>query len=208
MPKRPSLRCSYLRAWAPTLLPTWIDNGHYIQSRPSAGIPEGPSGQTVPPVSFHPTGRFIVYNIALSIMWRLHCHASCYAAGYRRLPSAAAACAPTRRHSSRQPQRSAAFGLWSGRGGRLAVARPGNVLRRRTGLRRYAAAGDGSLPSASRSSPAAAMCSSAARLSHCASWRQATNGTWPLLDSRHDGARESHPERCVGWLASWPRCAK
>ena len=121
MPKRPSLRCSYLRAWAPTLLPTWIDNGHYIQSRPSAGVPEGPSGQTVPPVSFHPTGRFIVYNIALSIMWRLHCHASCYAAGYRRLPSAAAACAPTRRHSARQPHRSA--GLVTGRGGWLAIAR-------------------------------------------------------------------------------------
>ena len=76
-----------------------------------------------------PAGRFIKYNVALCIMV-----AAALARGLQSgdkhtragtlLPSSLASPAPTGRHSARQPHRSAAFGLWAGRGdGSLSLAR-------------------------------------------------------------------------------------
>jgi len=79
-----------------------------------------PSGQTVPPVSFIPTGRFIKYNVALCIMVAAALSRGLQSGdkGTRAgtlLPSSLASPAPTGRHSARQPQRSA--GLVTGRVG-------------------------------------------------------------------------------------------
>ena len=99
-----------------------------------------PFGQTVPPVSFIPTGWFIKYNVALCTIV-----AAALARGLQSgdknpragtlLPSSLASPAPTGRHSARQPQPLRWFSQWAGWGGSLRSR--GHVLTRRTGLSSY-----------------------------------------------------------------------
>ena len=137
----------------------------------------GPSGQTVPPVSSLRRAG------SLNITWPCaSCGGGigtqeCYAARYRRLPSAAASCAPICRHPARQPRRYRlgqfvaggaryARGDMSSRGGRASGA-----------TQRRAMAPFQVLPAIARR----LLC---AHTPHgwagYASWRHATNGARPL----------------------------
>ena len=187
---RPAGRKRWLRSVAvmPNA-PLMLDNLPLYSKPPHLSVSQRvPPTKWVPASSPHdtrPTARFIENNADCPALRRRRCHGNCRPAKKTPapvplLPSSLAIPAPTGRHSARQPHRSAAFGLWAGRGGVARCRSRGHVLTRRTGLRRYAAAGDGSFPSASRHRPPPAMCSCAARLGHCASWRHATNGARPL----------------------------
>ena len=187
MPKRPSLRSS--QAAVPGLQPCSPHDAQqtlYLKAAHLPGSHREPSGQTVPPVSFIPTGWFIKYNVALCIIV-----AAALARGLQSgdknpragtlLPSSLASPAPTGRHSARQPHRSAAYGLWAGRGGRLAVAR-GDMSSRggraSDATQRRAMPPFQVLPAIA---PPPAMCSNAARLGQlCLMAARHQRGTAPL----------------------------
>jgi len=198
MPKRPSPRSS--QAAVPVLWPCCPPDAQQTLYVKAAHLPVSqwePSGQTVPPVSFIPTGRFIKYNVALCIM-----AAAALARGLQSgdkhtragtlLPSSLASPTPTGRHSARQPHRSAAYRTLGGSGGRLAVARGDmSSLGRRASdaTQRRAMAPFQMLPA---HRPPLAMCSCAARLAWlCLMAARHQRGTAPLASRSQCGAQKA-----------------
>ena len=71
-------------------------------------------------------------------------------------------------------------GLWAGRGGEARYRSPGKCPHAADGPQTLRSGGRWLLSKCFPPSPAAAMCSNAARLGLCALWRHATNGARPL----------------------------